>query len=227
MAASEGTRRPPSVARRISMRFLHNEPTEHTSTLVLNAGGATNLYTDFRPFLDDPANCEWAFAGQKVYLSDGRCAFSHLVDSRVPAGGEPAPDIGRWHVLANGDELETGEMLNPASGRVEPYEEVWREEDVVPGTKVVALKLMDGDTVRGIFVQVGDWAQGVVQTEHGVSARRRHYVDSWRTTAAHGPHSDVMLPLNGGVEHDTSTYVPSISNDHMQWIVVENYTWNP
>ncbi|GJE85213.1 hypothetical protein PsYK624_012910 [Phanerochaete sordida] len=233
MAASEDTRRPPAVSRRISMRFLPNEPDERTSTLVLNAGGATSLFTDFRPFLDDPARCEWAFAGQKEYLPDGRCAFNHLLDSRVPEGAQPPPDVGTWHVLANGDELETGEMLNPATGATEPYEEVWREEDVVPGTKVVALQLVDvhpdgsPGPVRGVFVQVGDWAQGVVRTPHGVSARRRHYVDSWRTVAAHGPDAAVMLPLDGGVEHDTATYVPTVHDADVQWTVVENYTWNP
>lgn len=211
------------------MRFLPGEPSEATSTLVLNAGAATSLFTDFRPLLDTPAACEWAFAGHKAYLPEGRCAWSHLLDSRMPRGADAPPDAALCCALANGDELETGAMLNPASGRVEPYEEVWREEDVVPGTKVVALKLADRDrdgAVRGVFVQVGDWAQSVIRTEHGVSARRRHFVDSWRTVAAYGPHIDAMLPLDGELEHDTSTYVTRVNNDRVHWAVVENYTWN-
>ncbi|EKM57549.1 uncharacterized protein PHACADRAFT_251237 [Phanerochaete carnosa HHB-10118-sp] len=227
MAANDGRLRSPSVSRRISIRFLHNEPSESTSTLVLNAGGATNLYTDFRPFLDNPANCDWAFAGQKEYISDGRCAFSHLVDNRVDKGGDAAPDVGLWKVLANGDLLETGEMPNPASGRVEKYQEVWREEDIVPGTNVVALKLMDGDTVRGVCIQVGDWAQEVVRTEYGVCARRSHFAESWRVVASHGPDSGMLMPLTGELIHDTSTYLSRVNNERVNWVVAENYTWNP
>lgn len=202
------------------MRFLPQPAKELTSTLVLNAGGVSNLYTDFRPLLDDHSVCEWAFAGCKEYFADGKCTWSHEVDSRVVEEGvSPAPDVGHCRRLPNGDELETGEMVNPDTGDLCAYEEVWRDEDVAPGANVVALKLKDGSSVRGIFVQVGDLAQAIVQHPRGVSARRWHFLDSWRTVASFGEDSDRIPLLDGSADTDSAAL------ESPAWETVESYSW--
>jgi hypothetical protein len=60
-----------------------------------------------------------------------RVKFTHPLDSHHAVGSaEPAPDVGDFTKLPNGDDLEIGEMQNPdEDGRVMPYEEVWRELD--------------------------------------------------------------------------------------------------
>ena len=217
--------RPPSISRRISLRFLPDDAQEPTSTLVLNAGGASSLYTDFRPLLADPAACEWAFAGEKEYFADGRCAWTHEVDSRAAVeGAPPAPDVGHCQRLPNGDELETGEMINPTTGKLCAYEEVWRDEDVMPGTRAVALRLSGGAAARGIFVQVGDWAQAIVQQGREVSARRWHFVDSWRRVASFGEASEWMPSLEGSPNREVVGHFPPPVGG-IAWAVVADHVW--
>ncbi|KAI0691311.1 hypothetical protein BC835DRAFT_1239538, partial [Cytidiella melzeri] len=121
------------ISHRISLRFLPSPPSELTHTLVLNGGSHTRFFTDFRPLVDHPTECEWAFAGMKVERK--KCVWEHLVDSRwVGSSGREGEreDVGVCFKLANGDELERGEMVDVGSGGiVREYEEVWRDE-VVP-----------------------------------------------------------------------------------------------
>jgi hypothetical protein len=220
--------RPPSVSKRISIRFLSNKPQEKTATLVLNSGGSSNWYTDFRPYLDDPFNCEWAFGGVKKYLPENKCTWSHLVDNRAGTALPPL-DVGRCEMLPNGDERETGEMLNPATRCVETYEEIWRDEEVLNGAKVVAAQLRHDEVVRGIFIQVGHWAQAVVRTDSDVSARRWKYNNYWNTTAVFGIESPAMLHLDGSGAPDTTVHIlgtddGSDSSDG-SWEVTESYSW--
>ncbi|KAI0752277.1 hypothetical protein BC629DRAFT_1257875, partial [Irpex lacteus] len=125
------------ISHRTSIRFLPTPPAEPTDTVVLNGGGTSNLFTDFRPLHSDPTKCEWAFAGVKKYYEDGRCQWDHFVDNRAVEGGvEAAPDVGHCEILEDGSEIERGEMVNPESGEVEAYEEVWRDEQVPSGSRV-------------------------------------------------------------------------------------------
>lgn len=232
--------RPPSISRRVSLRFPPGPPTELSTTLVLNGGGATNLFTDFRPFMDDPRACEWAFAGEKIYLEDDLCQWSHLVDSRTIDDHEATaamPDIGRCQVLSNGDELEIGEMVNPASGKVEKYEEVWRAEYIPLGAQVEVLQSRRVvpnrsdpavDVVHGIFVRIGNWAQGIARTKSGVVATRWHFDQAWRRVACYG--SDLHLlpqPRDTTVSGTSFDGLFSQEMDNQwSWISVENYQWS-
>lgn len=224
MSSNDASLHSPSISRRVSLRFLPNDPEELTCTVVLNGGGATNLYTDFRPFLEDPSDCEWAFAGVKSYLEDGRCSWGRIVDNR--SGGEDAPpDIGRCETLPNGDELETGEMLNPETGRVEKYEEVWRDDKLPSGTRVVVLQLRKGEEVRGVFIQVGNWAQGVVRGETGVTARRWRHDSAWECLASYGNEKQWLPALDGKSDLNSMKYAGP-ARDGWQWDAAEDYVSN-
>ncbi|KAI0337270.1 hypothetical protein BDW22DRAFT_969056 [Trametopsis cervina] len=226
--------RAPSVSRRISIRFIPQPAGETTSTLVLNGGGITNVFADFRPLLADPSTCEWAFAGVKRYLEDGSCMWEHWVDNRSGEGDEEAmPDIGHCETLPNGDELEKGEMLNPETGKIEAYEEVWRDEMVPSGARVLVLQLQREATeisqVHGVFLQVGEWAQVIMRYNGAVSARRWKFGDRWEEVATHG---DRSIPAPTPTNHDLSgiagevAYGPG-SENACRWVVVEDYVWNP
>ncbi|KAF7797797.1 hypothetical protein EIP86_009002 [Pleurotus ostreatoroseus] len=233
------SRNPPFISRRISLRFLPALPSEHTTTIVLNGGGRTRLYTDFRPLIADPSACEWAFAGAKEDLEDGRCRWTRVVDSHWANGhdgdGEEEADIGRCEPLPNGDELETGEMRNPDTGRVEPYEEVWREEKVERGSRVVVLQLYDAERrARGVCIRVGAWAQGVAASQGALVYARRWKFEKigglsqgeWVLDAAYGDGAKTMPEPRGKTLEDSHMEIPREEGSALVWEIEEDYTWD-
>ncbi|KAJ3333816.1 hypothetical protein HDU93_008331, partial [Gonapodya sp. JEL0774] len=68
---------------------------------------------------------DWAMVVWNEELSQGPSLiqFHHIIDSR----GQIEPDRGYMHPMANGGVLETGEMWNPATEKVEYYEEIWHD----------------------------------------------------------------------------------------------------
>lgn len=69
--------------------------------------------------------------------------WEHIIDSRgAPADGDGG-DEGAFDVLPNGDVLETGTMFNPASGKEEAYEEMWRRFPVEAGASYCVLERVD------------------------------------------------------------------------------------
>jgi hypothetical protein len=215
----------PSISHRLSLRFesdglpTNSDHLERTSTLVLNGGGTSALFTDFRPLRAAPAECEWAFAGVKTILPDGRTCWTHDVDSRrahtVPGGEEEAPDVGACETLPNGDEIERGEMVNPATGRIERYEELWRADSLPAGSRVRVLVRRDlaAARVRGVFIRVASWAQLVTEDDAGrVGARRWRLPEDgqWLLESTYGPVLDAPSPAADG---------------HDGWDIVEDYIW--
>ncbi|GAO47820.1 hypothetical protein G7K_2018-t1 [Saitoella complicata NRRL Y-17804] len=211
---------PPLVSRRISIRLLPAPPSEPTDTLVLNGGGTSRFFTDFRPLLQDPGDCEWVFAGCKEKLANGKNEWVHLIDNRGPS---ESPDVGTSETLLNGDELERGEMNNPETRELCAYEEVWRDEDVPPGSKVVVAQLRRGDGIHGICVQVGTDYQGVVQdtTGHVTAQRSRYENGEWGVTEKYGEGVD-LLPL---AFDDLGQPIKGVTDKDEEWEIVENYTY--
>ena len=118
--------------------------------------------------------------------------FIHIVDSRVPEDPLSVKDEGLFKKLENGDDLETGTMLNPRTGSMMPYEEIWRDLPV-QGKSLVLLKSM-GDIDKAFIGRIGVWFQGI-GTENGVvnAARRKYEGGEWRTVFSIG--TDQSLPL--------------------------------
>jgi hypothetical protein len=196
----------PSISRRISIRFLPSPPSEPTNTLVLTAGIPTssqcsNFFVDFRPLSASPSECEWAFAGYKVQPHPNKSRWIHLIDSRGAEweGEHGIEDSGVFETLPNGDELERGEMLNPVSGKVGPYEEVWRDEPLPPNLQVtVALTETDGG-VKGVVVRMGQWLQGIlrISPDEVVASRYWWAAGDWALRANYGaPHYPDTIPTN-------------------------------
>ncbi|KJA17150.1 hypothetical protein HYPSUDRAFT_146874 [Hypholoma sublateritium FD-334 SS-4] len=121
-----------SVSERRSIRWPPAPASEPTDTLVLS--GATGVFVDVRFLKDAPGEgvLDWAFAGVKEELRDGGVRFVHHIDSRT-LDARSVVDAGYNTPLPDGDTLEVGEMVNPATGRVAPYEEVWRERPTGSG----------------------------------------------------------------------------------------------
>ena len=72
--------------------------------------------------------------------------------------------------MENGDELETGEMLNPDTGRYSSYEEVWRTLPT-SGSGFVLLE-SKGERNKIFLGRIGDVFQGIGYVNGLIHARR-------------------------------------------------------
>jgi hypothetical protein len=145
-----------SVSHRYSIRWLPDEASEPTSTLVLTLD--SGFYIDIRikhgstdqppsclPIKDDSllssyANAEtkdsmhdmhldWGFAGQSVSSGQPRhCTWEHYVDSTQSLfANRPLSDSGTMYPQPDGKTLEKGNMTNPSTGKETDYEEIWED----------------------------------------------------------------------------------------------------
>ncbi|THZ76135.1 hypothetical protein D6C84_08898 [Aureobasidium pullulans] len=111
---------------RKSLRWVPGEPSEPTSTLVLDVG---NYFVDLR-ILKSDGSIDWAMAGKRTILSESplKCQWAKEICSQ---NTEAHDDIGEFEDLPNGDALEKGSMPNPDNNdEVQAYEEVWGGIDV-------------------------------------------------------------------------------------------------
>ncbi|KAJ6784899.1 hypothetical protein PWT90_02372 [Aphanocladium album] len=180
-----------TVSHRKYIRWYPDEASEPTSTLVLTS--PQNRFVDLRILLPsdgatklsmDPTGelpldrLDWAIAGTTISEaatsptgeSIRRSTFSHWVSSRDvdPAG---VSDVGDMYPQEDGTTLEKGEMLNPATGRLTRYDELWL--DLLPPTSdVVAVLRVDAGAVKGMLVWIGSLCQALVRDEEGIALER-------------------------------------------------------
>ncbi|KAK4041636.1 hypothetical protein C8A01DRAFT_34361 [Parachaetomium inaequale] len=192
------------ISIREHIRWLPEEPGEPTSTIVLTT--PNRRFVDLRilkPASWDDASditvplsrLDWAIAGTSSssvipsnrddagqVIKHGR--WAHWIDSRIA-------DCD--HVVDEGDmvddpsdaslTLETGRMLNPATGVETDYEEVWRSEPIemvpVPGDGaggVTCLTLqMDSSSEkvkRGLVVRLGQYCQAFARDGDSITLER-------------------------------------------------------
>lgn len=141
---------------------------------------------------------DWAFAGvsSSEVREDGRggrvthSTWHHWVDSHT-AEPDGIRDEGDMMRLPAGRTLETGRMVNPATGKEMDYEELWRDLEpetaaVTPGGRragpmCVVLHLDGGEEGRGktggerrgMVIRLGRICQGIVTAgDGGVAAER-------------------------------------------------------
>ncbi|KAG9560728.1 hypothetical protein KCU71_g9161, partial [Aureobasidium melanogenum] len=148
---------------RKSLRWIPGEPSEPTSTLVLDVG---NYFVDLR-ILKANSSIDWAMAGKRTILSSSplKCQWSKEICSQ---NTEAHDDIGEFEDLPNGDALEKGSMPNPDNNdEVQAYEEVWGSLEVKPSDQpawILRGKDGNGITYAG---KVGDWFQVLRKREDG------------------------------------------------------------
>ncbi|EGU11844.1 Proteophosphoglycan 5 [Rhodotorula toruloides ATCC 204091] len=181
----------PLVSTRLSLRWPPEPPTEEEEVLVVQ--GRSGFFLDLRVKqrrleLADGShkqanaakgNCEvtWATAGWKEVLAPR------------PGEDDSPPDEGSFKTLPNGDVLERGEMVNPETGKIAAYEEVWRrlplsQDDGPP--RIVILECVGDEADGKAFVgRVGDYKLGMVDGAGGFGVVRRERGDGvWRAVCA-------------------------------------------
>lgn len=104
----------------------------------------------------------------------------HWVDSRT-ANPEEVVDEGVVEDTGPDETVERGKMINPETGVVQGYEEIWRELPVLltveaNGTRTNIAIVMVAENkalrARGMIVRVGQWCQGVLRSGENTSCER-------------------------------------------------------
>lgn len=115
-------------------------------------------------------------------------------------------DRGTNAALGDGTTLEVGEMVNPATGGMGAYEEVWRDVDS-GGDRGLFVRRVDGTAWQG---RVGEWQLGMGRDGTGFWAwqAKREGLGEWEIV--HG--SGVGLV----------NYLPDKWAGDKDWIVLES-----
>ncbi|ODV94330.1 hypothetical protein PACTADRAFT_86518 [Pachysolen tannophilus NRRL Y-2460] len=185
------------VSKRVSIQWPPEDASEPTTTMVFTA--PSDKFVDLRPLKipqtekEEKFPFEWAIVGYEQVLPENKIQFHHTMDSRLVneiyyakknnlllPSTEDTPDIGHFTTLPNGDKREDGEMLNIATGKIQPYIEIWRSLDLtratpdspiaaseqqdVPTVKCIVLEVND-DIYEGRFIIIGNWAQGILNNK--------------------------------------------------------------
>jgi hypothetical protein len=216
-----------SISVRKHIKWGAELPSEPTSTLVLTSAGR-GFFVDIRVLTIAPSSLgldrelepghesfgslpierlDWAFAGTststKVTRPDGsyttHSVFSHWVDSRT-ADPELVRDEGDMIPCSGGLALEVGNMVNPATGCMTAYEELWLDKTLVPiGTQYpscVVFQLLDEPGAkRGQFVLLGHYAQGLLRVGDTITAERWVWSEShsrWERTVKVGDNHEPL-----------------------------------
>lgn len=192
-----------SISIREHIRWGTDALSESTSTLVLTSparhfvdirvlrrGSSTSPAPGFKHPSDEDfgtlpmEQLDWGFAGtsssSKLARPDGtqvsHSVFHHWVDNRskVP---ETICDEGDMFPQPDDTTLETGRMVNPATGIETDYEELWRDEEPSPtsvdGIACAVFRIQDdANGKRGQFLRLGQYAQGVLQAGDTYTAER-------------------------------------------------------
>lgn len=176
---------------------------------------------------------DWAIAGVSSSSSrnDGsggqiaHSIFYHWVDSRT-ADPESATDEGDMFPQDDGTTLETGSMVNPATGRETQYEELWHDVDPTSlgsaaGLLCAVLKLEDGTGSRGMAILLGKYCQGFRKSGDQVSIERWEWNEQtgWKRTARMGQHA---LPCSEMTKDNVAFGVDeTVETEDGVWTVVE------
>ncbi|KAJ6463347.1 hypothetical protein C8R45DRAFT_1025393 [Mycena sanguinolenta] len=116
------------ISFRESIRWLPNEPSEPTQTIVLTSASGVFLDVRFNKEGGSAAHLDWAFAGYRSSPTPTSTKFTHHIDSRT-LDPLQVVDVGTNTPLPDMRTLEAGEMVNPATGIMAQYEEKWRDEE--------------------------------------------------------------------------------------------------
>lgn len=163
------------------------------------------------PIISDSC-IQWAFAGktrsmQEVIGEEGttvswHSVWDHWIDSKSE---DPVSDEGDMNLQEDGTVLETGKVVDAATGHIEHYEELWKDLPVdeigKKGNKssIVARADIPDEDIKGLVVKIGGSCQGLVKKGD------RMTVERWRRQPQEG--GDGELPATEGTETTRNGWV--------------------
>lgn len=138
---------------------------------------------------------DWAIAGTSSSwpVGDGPVThgqWKHWIDNRTTQTDDLA-DEGDNYPQEDGTTLEKGTMMNPATGKVTEYEELWRTIEPRPvdsnGVRSVVLQL-EREKTKGQVTLLGHLCQGLLRKGDQITAERWEWAEanSWQRTVVVG-----------------------------------------
>ncbi|KAF5389948.1 hypothetical protein D9757_003622 [Collybiopsis confluens] len=210
-----------TISLRESIRWLPDAASEPTHTIVLT-GRKTSVFIDVR-FLKDSNDIDWAFGGYRSVVREGDTElikFTHLIDSRTRNPSQMT-DYGSNTGLPDGTTLETGEMINPATGKLTAYEEIWRDVEVVgsaDGNTSLFLHNADGTSW---YARVGDWqlALGRDSADNFWAFQARRSDKKWVVERSTRPTGAIILLSDDILKNWAEGSKVQWNEDH--WLILE------
>lgn len=148
------------------------------------------------------ARLEWGFAGTSISTSaeydsgrlvkPGHTIWQHWVDSKTT---DKVEDEGDMFPIENTNlVLEKGAMVNPTTGKVTKYEELWEDLDAIKvgdeAEYISWVLIAEGldPYVRGKVIRIGQWIEAVLRIEGAISVARWLWneKDGWKRVLAIG-----------------------------------------
>ncbi|CAJ2509839.1 Uu.00g057390.m01.CDS01 [Anthostomella pinea] len=237
-----------SISIRDSIRWLPEPASEPTSTVVLTS--PERRFVDIR-ILKPTSNGEaaenevelptsrldWAFAGcstSEVHNGVRHSTWRHFVDNRS-SGAEEVTDEGNMVTQDDGRTLETGRMVNPATGRETNYEEIWTDTEPMPipersealsipsrvsKARCIVLELKNNaQQERGMVICLGHYCQGVVRKGEEFTLERWQWVDGkWERQYRMG---SLWLPCVEATHGAGIVLGSKVKHEESVWDVVE------
>ena len=149
-------------------------------------------------------------------------------------------DEGDMFPLDNGKTLERGEMVNPWTGRVTPYEECWKDVTPLPtttetidsdaraadsprdGRVCLVLRLHDeSHQARGLAMRVGQFCQGILRSAESFSLEQWAWEAStgWKRNVRMG---DYWLPCAPMLKnHERLQVGQEVKQGEFVWHIIE------
>ncbi|KAF9063824.1 hypothetical protein BDP27DRAFT_1231430 [Rhodocollybia butyracea] len=191
-----------TISIRESIRWIPEEGGEPTDTVVL-IGGISSIFLDVR-FLKESNVLDWGIAGYRSNGNKNVTKFTHSIDSRDSS--EEVVDYGYNTELPDGTILEKGEMVNPATGKMTAYEEVWRDEHPTDNKTLLLRNLAQ----TSWYGHVGGWQLALGRDSRGVF---------WAIQAR-------MVDRKWEVIHATRSGVTLLPEDTSKWVEGSEVEWN-
>ncbi|TBU37422.1 hypothetical protein BD309DRAFT_876479 [Dichomitus squalens] len=231
-----------SISERTHIRWLPDEASEPTSTLVLTAHN--RQFVDLR--LVKPADplapftcLDWGIGGRSVgILSHGE--WIHDIDSRTENPDEKDEGDMHPHPELPNVILERGKMRHLESGEIREYEEGWKDLVILPvggpetgrRTSVVLETAFDASdksavagTRRGLIVRVGQFCQAILRDGPSIVVERWLWTadEGWKMLARIGEGAHLPCDLTWSGEALASG--DHCSKEGIPWVVKEVRVW--
>lgn len=211
------------LSTRVSIQWLPDEPSEPTSTIVSTS--ASDHFVDVRIFKHKYPHVQeglapqafedifdWVITGEEQEIpGTSKIQFNHAINlqeiMKSLKTGLPLlecksePDIGDFSSIENSeDRKETGSMVNPETGKMTPYIEIWRSLN--PEKSTPSMEVREGkdefghkyelsgeivnwtydlneDSRYGRIIRLANWVQGIVydksEKTHPLSVLRAYF----------------------------------------------------
>ncbi|KAK0117524.1 holocytochrome c synthase [Cadophora gregata] len=192
---------------------------------------------------------EWGFAGtasptpatyssvpghEKEIVKPAHTVWTHWVDNKtteevrdegdmVPSGSGDGGEVSR-------EVMEYGRMENPATGKVEAYEECWVDLEIgkVDGEEEFrswVLRAEDEEGgVRGVIARVGVYIQGVLRRGEEFSVGRWMWDSErgWQPVVEAGR---ALVPRGMFSQEEFVLGQKLVGGDGVEWACVESFSW--